>query len=91
VIESVGGNFVAGEYRYWVHNYSTVPEFDVSGARATLFQDGLQVATFLVSDASGNQANDIWHVVNFTLDANGIVGAPTAIQTLQPGNNGTVL
>jgi hypothetical protein len=91
VIESVGGNFVAGEYRYWVHNYSTVPEFDVSGARVQLLQDGVPVATFLVSAAAGNQADDIWHVVNFTLDANGIVGAPTAVQTLQPGNSGTVL
>lgn len=69
--DSTTGNFVAGEYRYWVHNFSTSPEFDVSGGRVTVNSGGAQLDTFTVP--GGAVSLDIWRVVNLTIDAAGAV------------------
>lgn len=68
-VSPLSGNFVPGEYRYYVHNYSTTPEYDVSNATVTVFQGGVQVAQFRVGNATGSPTLDIWHVFNFTLSA----------------------
>jgi uncharacterized protein YfaP (DUF2135 family) len=76
------GEFVAGEYRYWVHNFSTTPEFDVSGARVTVNSGGSQLDSF---DVPGGAAGlDIWRVVNLTIDAAGNVSL-TPVQSFDTG------
>ncbi len=67
----LGPAFVPGDYHYWVHNFTVSPEFDTSGAHVTITKCGVQVADYLVGGASGNGADDLWHVVNFTLAAQG--------------------
>ncbi len=41
------GNFVPGDYHYWVHNYSTLPDFDVSNAVVTISKDGVALGPVL--------------------------------------------
>ena len=80
------GNFVAGEYRYWVHNFSTTPEFDVSNGRVTVNSGGAQLDSFTVP--SGATSLDIWRVVNLTIDAAGNVSL-TPVQTYTTGFSST--
>ena len=83
------GNFVAGEYRYWVHNFSNVPEFNVSNAHVTIVRGNDQLAEFDVSDASGDPALDIWRVANLTVGTNGDVSiAP--VQSFTSGDSVTI-
>jgi uncharacterized protein YfaP (DUF2135 family) len=91
---SAAGSFVAGDYHYWVHNY-TGTTFAGSGASVALSavdaQGNLaQLASWNVANASGNPADDLWHVVNMTIDANGNV-TRTDVQTFQAGDSNTVL
>jgi hypothetical protein len=73
---------VAGEYRYWVHNFSTTPEFDVSGARVTVNSGGAQLDSF---DIPGGPASlDIWRVVNLNISSAGNVTL-TPVQTFETG------
>lgn len=76
------GLFVAGEYRYWVHNFSTTPEFDVSNARVTVNSGGAQLGDFNVP--GGAAGLDIWRVVNLTVDPAGNVSL-TPVQTFAAG------
>ena len=80
------GNFVAGEYRYWVHNFSTTPEFDVSNGRVTVNSGGAQLDSFTVP--GGATSLDIWRVVNLTIDAAGNVSL-TPVQTYTTGFSST--
>lgn len=80
--------FVAGEYRYWLHNFSTTPELDVSGARVTVNQGGAQLADYVISGAPANPSQDIWHVVNLTVDAAGNI-TRTSIQQYKVGDHNT--
>jgi hypothetical protein len=80
-----GGDFVAGEYHVWVHNYSTTPEFTGSGAVVTLFANGAQLGQYSVADASGDPALDIWQVVNITVDAAGNVTGANVQQVFAEG------
>ena len=78
-VSTLSGNFVAGSYNYYVHNFSGSPAFDVSGASITVFQGGVQLAQFLVSAATGSPALVLWSVFSFTLTATptgGIVITP---------------
>lgn len=68
-VSPVGGQFVAGTYTYYVHNFSRTPGFDVSNARVTVFQSGVQLQQFTVSAASGSRASLWWSVFRFTLTA----------------------
>ncbi len=87
-ISSVDGAFVAGDYHFWIHNYSQSPEFDVSGATVTVSQSGAQLAQYSVAGASGHPANDLWHVVNLQVAADGSVTlAP--VQTFLSGDEST--
>lgn len=84
--DSTTGLFVAGEYRYWVHNFSTAPEFDVSAAHVTVNSGGTQLDAF---DVPGGAAGlDIWRVVNLTVDAAGNVTV-TPVQTFATGFDDT--
>ena len=69
--DSTTGNFVPGEYRYWVHNFSQTPEFDVSDARVSIASGGVQIDSFGVP--GGAAGLDIWLVANLTIDAAGNV------------------
>lgn len=82
--------FVAGEYRYWLHNFSTTPELDVSGARVTINQGGAQLAEYVISGSPANPSQDIWHVVNLTVDAAGNI-TRTSIQQYKAGDHNTAL
>lgn len=84
------GAFVAGEYRYWVHNFSGSPNFTESNAVVTVFRDGVQFERFTPASASSNPSDFIWHVVNLQIDTNGMV-LLTTIQRFQSGDTRTEL
>jgi uncharacterized protein YfaP (DUF2135 family) len=84
------GQFVAGDYHVWVHNFSQTPEFDVSGAVLTLFAAGRQIAQFQVDSATGDRSLDIWRVVEFNLSADGSVSGVRAVQSFAAGNADSV-
>lgn len=84
------GIFVEGDYHYWVHNFSTSPEFDVSSATVTVYKDSTQIAQFSVNGAGGSSADDLWHVFDLQLDAAGNVTI-IPVQSFLPGDSGTVL
>jgi len=85
-----GGSYVTGEYSVWVHNFSSTPEFDVSGATVTLFVGGVQRAQYRVSNASGDGSKDIWLVVRFTVNADGSVTSINQQQTFDDGSSSSV-
>ena len=85
---------MAGDYHLWVHNFSGTT-FDGSNAVLTVLTadpqgNVSQVGRFEVVNATGTLADDLWHVVNLTINANGNV-VPNVVQTLQPGGVGDVL
>jgi uncharacterized protein YfaP (DUF2135 family) len=83
-------SFQPGEYRFWVHNFSTSPEFDVSNANVTVNQNASQLASYDVDDASGDPADDIWFVVTLQIDEFGQVTL-TTVQQFQAGGSATPL
>lgn len=83
------GLFRAGEYRYWVHNFSGSPGFDVSGAQVTIVKGSNQVAEFNVSDSSGNPSLPIWRVANLTVDTAGNVTV-TPVRTFTSGSSSSI-
>jgi uncharacterized protein YfaP (DUF2135 family) len=98
VPETATGTFVAGDYHYWVHNFtggSTGSTFAGSGASVSISTvDALgsvtQLARYDIANAAGSTADDLWHVTNLTIDATGLV-VRTDVQAIQAGNSGTVL
>jgi hypothetical protein len=95
---TAAGVFVAGDYRCWVHNYTgkfdPTSSFVGSGAAVSVTavdaQGNLsQIGRYEVVNATGT-SDDLWHVVNLAIDANGNV-VPTVVQTFQPGDESTVL
>jgi hypothetical protein len=76
------GLFAAGDYHYWVHNFSETPEFDVSDGRVTVNSGGAQLDSFAVP--GGAAGLDIWRVVNLQVDSAGNVTL-TPIQTFTTG------
>jgi hypothetical protein len=98
---SNGGTFVPGDYHIWVHNYSHThypgppgdqgQNFAGSGGKIVLNGTAGVVGTWLVSGAAGDPNVDIWRVADFTLDAAGNITPGTVHQTLQPGNENTIL
>jgi hypothetical protein len=85
-ITTSGGSFVPGTYNYYVNNYSMNPaDFSVSNAIVSIFQNGAQLAQFLVGGATGGAASANWSVFSFVL-----TGTPTgqiAITTVQQFTN----
>jgi uncharacterized protein YfaP (DUF2135 family) len=94
--EAAGGQLVPGDYHYWVdnfgHGWQTNPEPNTyAGSMATvtvLAIDAaglpMQLGSYDVANATGSPADDLWHVVDLTIDASGNVTLH-AVQTLQPG------
>jgi len=80
------GNFVAGDYHVWIDNFSGTPEFDVSQATVAITAAGAQISDYSIGSASGNTADDIWQVLNFTVGADGSVSALSVVQTLTDGD-----
>jgi uncharacterized protein YfaP (DUF2135 family) len=89
-----GGVFVAGDYHYWVHDFSRTT-FSGSGASvaiSTVDGQGMvnHVATFLVANAVGAQTDGLWHVVDLTIDATGGI-TQAVVQQLVAGDQSVVL
>jgi uncharacterized protein YfaP (DUF2135 family) len=101
-ISKSAGVFVAGDYHVWIHNFIRSTFAGSSAVVTVLRMDPQGVPTQLtrqeVQFATGDPADDIWHVVNLNVGANGSV-AVTVVQTLigvdptsgQPVNSATVL
>jgi len=88
------GNFVAGDYHYWVHDYSSTTFAGSMASVSISSADGQGVLTPVayddIANAAGSPTEGLWYVVNLAIDVNGTV-LRTDIQTLQPGNSATVL
>jgi uncharacterized protein YfaP (DUF2135 family) len=80
-VSPVAGNFVPGDYHYFVHNFSVSPGFNSSAPTpsVTVFQNGGQIAQFLASGATGSDSSAYWHVFNFVLTA-----SPTGAIVITP-------
>jgi uncharacterized protein YfaP (DUF2135 family) len=93
-INRSAGAFVAGEYRVWIHNYSASTFAGSSAVVAVVRLDPQGIPTQLAREevqfATGDPADDIWHVVNLTVDAAGSVNV-VVVQTLQPGGSSMIL
>jgi Carboxypeptidase regulatory-like domain len=91
---TAAGQFVAGDYHYWVHNYTTTTFAGSMASVSIAAADSLgaltQIAHYDVVAATGDPNDDLWHVVDFTLDVNGTV-VRTDVQTFLAGNSATVL
>ncbi len=90
ISKSSSQNYVAGDYRVWIHNFSNTPEFDISSAIVTIFAKGEQVGQYRVQDAAGDASMDIWRIADFTLAADGSVSSVTEINSFMDGSAETV-
>lgn len=94
-VTRVAAGFVAGDYHYWIHNYSTSPEFNSSSAVVTVSQcdaslSPIQVTQFSVANATGDASLDLWHVFNLSLTSSGTLSV-TPVQTFVDGTEATIL
>ena len=93
-ISKSAGAFVAGDYHVWVHNYvgSTFKESSAMGYVLRMDPQGIptQLTRQEVQFATGDPADDLWHIVNLNVNPSGSV-AVTVVQTLQQGNSSTIL
>lgn len=91
VSPTFGGQYVAGDYHVWVHDYTNrgVPpaQWGISDASVRLFDEDTQRAELRVSEAVGDSTQDIWLVVRFTLDANGTMTNVVVQQTFAAGTD----
>jgi hypothetical protein len=94
----LGGVFVAGTYRVWVHDYTNrfgTPVWDVSGAEVAFNGLGGQLADYLVSTAVAANGGtvqadwDLWRVFQFDLDAAGGISNVVVFQDFVSGDTGT--
>jgi uncharacterized protein YfaP (DUF2135 family) len=84
------GAWVAGQYRFWVHNYSSTPGFGGSSARITVTRGGQQLGAYDVASASGTNTLPLWQAVTLNVDASGNVSlAP--VQQFVSGGSSSVL
>lgn len=93
------GLFEPTDFHVWVHNFFQLVDaastFQPSRARIEIFQDTpmgipLPIGTYLVANAIGDQHDNLWHVVNFTVDADGFV-VQSVVQSMTTGDSGTIL
>ena len=87
------GNFVAGEYHVWVHNYpagTDVADFAAAAPVVTFSDRSTQAGQWSGGDASGTPTDRIWRVFDFTIDDAGEVTATTVVQAFVPGDSSTV-
>lgn len=84
-VTSINDAYVAGDYQVWIHNFSGEADFDTSGGIVTLYAGGTQFAQFQVDDATGTASDDIWRVVEFSIDAEGTVTETNELQSFTAG------
>jgi uncharacterized protein YfaP (DUF2135 family) len=94
-VTRLAAGFVAGDYHYWIHNYSTSPEFNGSSGVITVSQcdanlTPVQVTQLSIANASGDPALDLWHVFDFSLTSGGTLSI-TPVQTFLTGTSTTIL
>ena len=77
------GQYVPGEYRIWVHHYAGNGDLATSGGELVLTGRESQVGAFQASGASGPANSSHWRVVDFTLDAAGVMSGVTIRQLLE--------
>jgi len=82
--------WVAGAYRFWVHNFSGSPGFRTSAGVVKVTRGGKELGSYSVADAEGTSTMPLWQVVTVTVDANG-QATLTPVQQFLNGNAGTVL
>jgi hypothetical protein len=87
------GDFVAGDYHVWVHNFPSgtdVADF-VAAAPVVTFSDRVsQAGQWSAADATGASTDRIWRVFDFTINDAGEVTTTNVVQTCVPGNAATV-
>jgi hypothetical protein len=81
------GQFVAGEYRYWVHDFSGSGFSSASPVTATIRQGSHTLGSLAVGQTT---ALNIWYLFNLQVDASGNVQVSTLNQ-FQSGSAGTIL
>ena len=91
----VAAGFVAGDYHYWIDNFSRSPEYTGSNGIVTLSQcdanlTPVQLQQFAVANATGDPTLDLWHVFDFSLSSTGALTV-TSVQTIVEGDSQTVL
>jgi hypothetical protein len=84
------GRWVAGAYRFWVHNFSGTPGFASSSGRVTVSRSNQELGTYAASAASGTAALPLCQVVTVNVDANGGVTLSPVQQCLS-GSASTLL
>jgi uncharacterized protein YfaP (DUF2135 family) len=88
------GNYVAGDYHVWVHNFSGDATFEPSGATINLFDKTTQRGSFaqsaVVNPLNGTDDQRIWKVVNFTIDDAGNMTVVAPVQEMDTGGSGSV-
>jgi uncharacterized protein YfaP (DUF2135 family) len=88
------GDFVAGDYHVWVHNYPSgtdVADFVAAAPLVTFADRATQAGQWSAADATGSSTDRIWRVFDFTIDDAGTVVATTVVQAFVPGDFSTVL
>jgi thermitase len=84
------GRWVAGAYRFWVHNFSGTPGFSGSSGTVTVSRSNQELGSYVVSGAGGTSTLPLWQVVTANVDADGHVTlAP--VQQFLSGSSGTML
>lgn len=93
-ISNSEGDYVAGTYRIWVHNYSDEHSdsnnFATGSATLNLFDLNGQIGSYPQSAATGDDTKFIWKIVEFNVDDSGAVTAVTPLQTMADGSQSTV-
>jgi hypothetical protein len=82
-----GGQFVPGEYRYWIHDFSGTGFSSASPVSVTVRQGSHSLASLSVGQTT---ALNIWYVFNLQIDASGNVQV-TTLNQFQSGSSSTVL
>lgn len=92
VVTRNGGQYVAGEYRFWADNPNLIVEGNFTGSQARVVVNlGSQLlGVFDVANAAGDPNLPLWHVVNVTLDAAGNATV-VPVQQFTAGSPVTVL
>lgn len=89
-VSSGTGDFVAGQYEFWVHHFAGTGDFSTSEGRTVLTGRDAQVGEWLAADASGDPTLRIWRVVGFDLDTAGAISNVTVRQFFATGSSSTV-
>jgi uncharacterized protein YfaP (DUF2135 family) len=93
-ISNSEGDYVAGDYHVWVHNFSGDATFEPSGATLNLFDRFTQRGSFaqsaVVNPTNGTDDQRIWKIVNFTIDDAGNMTVVAPVQAMDDGGSGDV-